>query len=80
MVSAGVLLICAFSPGWRLASTRVRTPSTIVAVIGAFTALFAATIAVAQTDVKDVLAYSAISQFGFMVAAIAIGGYVALVT
>jgi NADH-quinone oxidoreductase subunit L len=48
-----------------------------MAGIGAFTALFAATIAVAQNDVKKVLAYSTISQLGFMLAALGIGGYVA---
>ena len=48
-----------------------------VAFIGAFTALFAATIAVAQWDIKRVLAYSTISQLGFMVAAIGIGAYTA---
>ncbi len=45
--------------------------------IGAFTAFMAATIAVAQNDVKGVLAYSTISQLGFMIAAIGVGGYVA---
>lgn len=49
----------------------------VMASIGAFTALFAATIAVAQNDVKKVLAYSTISQLGFMLAALGIGGYVA---
>ncbi|PJH74549.1 MAG: NADH-quinone oxidoreductase subunit L, partial [Anaerolineae bacterium CG_4_9_14_0_8_um_filter_58_9] len=45
--------------------------------IGAFTALFAATIAVAQNDIKRVLAYSTISQLGYMIAALGIGAYVA---
>jgi NADH-quinone oxidoreductase subunit L len=49
----------------------------IIGAIGAFTALMAATIAVAQYDVKRVLAYSTISQLGYMVAAIGIGAYVA---
>jgi NADH-quinone oxidoreductase subunit L len=49
----------------------------IVAFIGAFTALFAATIAVAQNDIKRVLAYSTISQLGYMIAAAGIGAYVA---
>ncbi len=48
-----------------------------VAFIGAFTALFAATIAVAQNDIKRVLAYSTISQLGYMVAAVGIGAFVA---
>src|SRR5690606_15532623 len=49
----------------------------VIAGIGAFTAIMAATIAVAQYDVKAVLAYSTISQLGFMVAAIGLGAYVA---
>jgi len=55
----------------------ITTPMGVLAFIGAFTALFAATIAVAQNDVKKVLAYSTISQLGFMLAALGIGGYVA---
>jgi NADH-quinone oxidoreductase subunit L len=50
-----------------------------VAFIGAFTALFASTIAVAQNDIKKVLAYSTISQLGFMIAALGVGAYVAAV-
>jgi NADH-quinone oxidoreductase subunit L len=50
---------------------------TVMTIIGAFTALFAATIAVAQNDVKRVLAYSTISQLGYMIAALGIGAYVA---
>ena len=50
---------------------------TLMAFIGAFTALFAATIAVAQNDIKRVLAYSTISQLGYMIAALGIGAYVA---
>ncbi len=48
-----------------------------MAFIGAFTALFAATIAVAQNDIKRVLAYSTISQLGYMIAALGVGAYVA---
>jgi NADH-quinone oxidoreductase subunit L len=51
----------------------------IIAFIGGFTAIFAATIAVAQNDVKRVLAYSTISQLGFMIAALGVGAYVAAV-
>jgi NADH-quinone oxidoreductase subunit L len=51
----------------------------VLGTIGAFTALFAATIAFTQNDVKKVLAYSTISQLGFMLAALGIGGYVAAV-
>jgi NADH-quinone oxidoreductase subunit L len=49
----------------------------VMAFIGAFTGLFAATIALAQNDIKRVLAYSTISQLGYMIAAIGIGAYVA---
>jgi NADH-quinone oxidoreductase subunit L len=48
-----------------------------IAFIGAFTALFAATIALSQNDIKKVLAYSTISQLGYMFAALGIGAYVA---
>jgi NADH-quinone oxidoreductase subunit L len=73
MVSAGVYLIIRIFP---LLSLDPRT-MTVVAFIGAFTALFAATIAVAQNDIKRVLAYSTISQLGYMVAALGAGAYVA---
>ncbi len=80
MVSAGVYLILRFFPlltaGWH--EGQALTPAlTVVAFIGAFTALFAATIAVAQNDIKRVLAYSTISQLGYMVAAVGIGAFVA---
>jgi NADH-quinone oxidoreductase subunit L len=75
MVSAGVYAVIRMFP---LISLDPRT-MTIVAFIGAFTALFAATIAVAQNDIKRVLAYSTISQLGFMIAALGIGAYVAAV-
>ncbi|MFN2200825.1 MAG: NADH-quinone oxidoreductase subunit L, partial [Caldilineaceae bacterium] len=51
--------------------------ATFMAFIGAFTALFASTIAITQWDIKRVLAYSTISQLGYMVAVIAMGGYIA---
>jgi NADH-quinone oxidoreductase subunit L len=80
MVSAGVYLVVRFFPlltaGWHHGDPLTPT-LTVVAFIGAFTALFAATIALAQNDVKRVLAYSTISQLGYMVAAIGIGAYVA---
>ncbi len=79
MVSAGIYLLLRIYPLISLGSHgHGLTPAMhFIAAIGAFTALFAATIAVAQADVKKVLAYSTISQLGFMVAAIGIGGYVA---
>src|SRR5512141_2292631 len=75
MVSAGVYMVIRMFP---LISLDPHT-MTFVAFIGAFTALFAATIAVAQNDIKRVLAYSTISQLGFMIAALGIGAYVAAV-
>ena len=75
MVSAGVYAVVRMFP---LISLDAGTMS-IVAFIGAFTALFAATIAVAQNDIKRVLAYSTISQLGFMIAALGTGAYVAAV-
>ncbi len=56
---------------------ELTTAMSVVAFIGAFTALFSATIAVAQNDIKRVLAYSTISQLGFMIAALGIGAYIA---
>jgi NADH-quinone oxidoreductase subunit L len=73
MVTAGVYLVT------RSASIYTLVPQAqyIVAMVGAATALFAATIAVGQYDIKKVLAYSTISQLGFMVAAVGMGAYVA---
>lgn len=73
MVTAGVYLITRSAPLY----TLVPQAQTIVVMVGAATALFAATIAVGQYDIKKVLAYSTISQLGFMVAAVGMGGYVA---
>jgi NADH-quinone oxidoreductase subunit L len=75
MVSAGVYAVIRMFP---LISLDPKTMS-IVAFIGAFTAIFAATIAVAQNDIKRVLAYSTISQLGFMIAALGIHAYIAAV-
>jgi NADH-quinone oxidoreductase subunit L len=73
MVTAGVYMIVRSHALFALAPTS----SNIVAWVGAATALFAATIAVAQFDIKRVLAYSTISQLGFMVAAAGLGAYAA---
>jgi NADH-quinone oxidoreductase subunit L len=73
MVTAGVYLIARSAPLY----SSVHEAQNIVALVGAVTALFAATIAVAQYDIKKVLAYSTISQLGFMVAAVGMGAYVA---
>ncbi len=77
MVSAGVYLIVRLFPLITVGMEAAPAVSLIIGLIGAFTALMAATIAIAQDDVKGVLAYSTISQLGYMVAAIGIGAYVA---
>ena len=80
MVSAGVYLTIRIFPlltaGWVEGGPLTPTLA-FIAFIGAFTALFAATIALAQNDIKRVLAYSTISQLGYMIAAVGIGAYVA---
>ncbi|RMG51958.1 MAG: NADH-quinone oxidoreductase subunit L, partial [Chloroflexi bacterium] len=73
MVAAGVFLVARTFPIF----TADPTALGVVAFIGAFTALFAATIAIAQFDIKRILAYSTLSQLGFMVAALGVGGWVA---
>ena len=73
MVTAGVYLITRSAELYML----VPQAQNIVALTGAVTALFAATIAVGQYDIKRVLAYSTISQLGFMVAAVGMGAFVA---
>ena len=71
MVTAGVYLVA------RLHGIYMHAPeaSALVAAIGVATAFFAATIAVVQTDIKKVLAYSTISQLGFMFVAAGVGAY-----
>ena len=76
MVTAGVYLMVRISP--LLDAARSYAP-TIIAIVGAATALFAATIAVAQNDIKRVLAYSTISQLGYMFLAVGSGAYVAAI-
>ena len=71
MVTAGVYLIGRMHPIYDLAVYAHGT----VAIIGAVTALFAATIAIVQTDIKRVLAYSTMSQIGYMFLAVGIGAY-----
>ncbi len=75
MVSAGVYLVARMFPIFSALPDSASL--SVVAFIGGFTALFAATIAVAQDDIKRVLAYSTISQLGYMVAALGVGAYVA---
>ncbi len=71
MVTAGVYLIV------RCSELYVRAPMAmaIIAVIGAATALLAATIAIAQNDIKKVLAYSTVSQLGYMMLACGVGAF-----
>ena len=73
MVTAGVYLIARSSAIFEIAPIA----STTVATVGAITALWAATIALAQRDIKKVLAYSTISQLGYMFLAVGAGAYVA---
>jgi NADH-quinone oxidoreductase subunit L len=75
MVAAGVYLVA------RMYGFYVLTPTTmgIIALVGGFTALFAATMGVVKKELKQVLAYSTISQYGYMMLALGSGGYVAAV-
>ena len=75
MVTAGVYLMVRVNPVLFEAADVLA----LIAIIGAVTALFAATIAVAQNDIKRVLAYSTVSQLGFMFLAVGSGAYVAAV-
>ena len=76
MVTSGVFLMTRTAPV--LAAAYPWAPD-VIATVGALTALFAATVAVAQTDIKKVLAYSTVSQLGFMFLAVGSGAYVAAV-
>ena len=73
MVTAGVYLLCRLSP------VVVESPYAMafIAIVGAFTALLAASIALAQNEMKKILAYSTVSQLGFMVAACGMGAFAA---
>jgi len=73
MVTAGVFMIARSAVLFEMAPTT----GAIVAVVGTLTALVAALIAVSQTDIKKVLAYSTISQLGYMVLAMGVGAYTA---
>jgi NADH-quinone oxidoreductase subunit L len=73
MVTAGVYMVARCNVLFRLAPDALM----VVAIIGGFTALFAATIGVAQNDIKKVLAYSTVSQLGYMFLACGVGAFVA---
>ena len=76
MVVAGVYLIARMFPSFEAAPAEVLD---LVAWTGGLTALLAATLGLAQTDIKRVLAYSTISQIGYMVLALGVLGYVAAI-
>jgi len=75
MVTAGVFLMVRVNPILELAPGAL----TLIATIGALTAFFAATIACAQNDIKKVLAYSTVSQLGYMFLAVGSGAYIAAI-
>ena len=76
MVTSGVFLMTRMSP---VLHESYSWAPMVIACIGAATALYAATVAVAQNDIKKVLAYSTVSQLGFMFLAIGSGAYVAAI-
>ena len=71
MVTAGVFMVARLSPLFELAPDALA----FVTVIGATTAMFAATVGLVQNDIKRVIAYSTCSQLGYMFVALGIGGY-----
>ncbi len=71
MVTAGVFLVARANPIFSLSHTAMN----VVAVVGGITALFAATIALVQNDIKRVIAYSTVSQLGYMFLACGVGAY-----
>jgi NADH-quinone oxidoreductase subunit L len=75
MVTAGVYMVARS----HVIFERAPTALTVVAIIGTLTALFAATIGVAQTDIKKVLAYSTISQLGYMFMACGVAAFSAAI-
>ena len=75
MVAAGVFLVARFYPVFQAAQHVL----TVVALVGGFTALFAATMGLVMNDIKRVMAYSTISQLGYMMAALGLGLYAAAI-
>ena len=75
MVNAGVYLVARTNPIFAYAQSAM----VVVAAIGIFTAILAASIAMTQTDIKRVLAYSTLSQLGYMFAALGVGAFTAAI-
>jgi NADH-quinone oxidoreductase subunit L len=75
MVTAGVYMVVRSNVLFRMAPEAMA----VVAIVGALTAIFAATIGLAQNDIKKVLAYSTVSQLGFMFMAAGVGAFVAAI-
>ncbi len=75
MVNAGVYLVARANPLF----AAVPSTMVVVAAIGIFTAILAASIAMTQTDIKRVLAYSTLSQLGYMFAALGVGAWTAAI-
>ena len=73
MVTAGVYMVARMNPLF----SRAPIAMLLVAIVGAITALYSATIGIAQTDIKKVLAYSTVSQLGYMFLACGVGSYAA---
>ncbi|MFZ4382187.1 MAG: NADH-quinone oxidoreductase subunit L, partial [Sandarakinorhabdus sp.] len=71
MVTAGVFMVCRLSPMFEASETALM----VVTIVGASTALFAASVAMVQTDIKRVIAYSTCSQLGYMFFAAGSGAY-----
>ncbi len=71
MVTAGVFMVCRMSPMFEVSPTAL----TVVTIVGAATALFAATVGTVQNDIKRVIAYSTCSQLGYMFFAAGVGAY-----
>ena len=76
MVAAGVYLLSRFFPVIHASPSEVQTT---IAYVGGLTAIFAASMGIVANDIKRVLAYSTVSQLGYMVMAIGLGGFVAAV-
>jgi NADH-quinone oxidoreductase subunit L len=71
MVTAGVFMVARFNPLFNLSEIAMN----VVALTGAITSLFAATIALVQNDIKRIIAYSTVSQLGYMFLACGVGAY-----